>query len=329
MTIRRPFLLLLSVTLFYLTGCQKDELTDNGTGPEMKQSIKPAIKSRTGWSYKYTSGKMDSAGYKSSLYEYDRSGNNTFSASYNSAGITTSKTTNQYNENGKNSERIQYANGIMQIKWAYKYYNNGNLSHAVVDNYVNEITKLITNYNEKGQITDNTLYSSSGTVISTSSYKFDSEGNVIEGIIYDSNGKIQYKDNVQFNENNKPIQAIHIMPSGSANKETWTYDKNGYMTEWDVFDESNTLISKSTYSYNGKNITEELHMDGKGNLTFKSNSKYDSNGNQTEMVQYGADGNIVYKSTSKYDEFSNIVEQTSFTNSNQPDILEKYIYEYY
>ena len=112
-----------------------------------------------------------------------------------------------------------------------------------------------------------------------------------------------------------------------TSKWKYKYDKDGNMTESNKYDENGDLTSKWKYKYDKDgNITESNTYDENGDLTYKYTYKYDKDGNRTESNNYDKDGDLTYKWKYKYDKDGNMTESNKYDENG--DLTYKFQYKY-
>jgi len=216
-------------------------------------------------------------------------------------------------------------------------------------------------FNKRGNVTENILYNSDGSLKKKFTYKYDDMGNMIEGNIFKSDGSLKEKSTARYDENGNVIERNIFKSDGSLKeKSTHRYDENGNVIEWNDYGRDSILTGKSTsrYDENGNMIEEityysfSIHefkitykYDKKGKMLEKNeynnstNSlekssfyKYDRNGNKKERITYtyDLDGNRIYdgKHTYKYDAKGNKIQWKMFRPNRKLKPVLKYTYKY-
>ncbi len=140
---------------------------------------------------------------------------------------------------------------------------------------------------------------------------------------------------------------------GENFKDTYTYDSNGYLSEWNlsgsdagpfnkfVFKHDNrgnqieseqyntegSMLLKNTFQYNSEGyLIEWNNMNPDGSLIQRVTYKNDQKGNQVESDYYDQDGSLSSKNTFKYDTRGNQLESNSYNATGS--FLYKYSYKY-
>ena len=145
--------------------------------------------------------------------------------------------------------------------------------------------KKVYNFNPKGDVIENVIYDSDGSLISKILYKYDLLGNMIEKASY------------------------HSFFSWTDCRILYKYDSQGNMIEGADYDSSGSLECKYLYKYDLQgDLIEETLYDPDGSLRSKTLYKYDLLGHRIEETIYGSDGLLMRQYIYKYDSQGNIIE---------------------
>lgn len=158
----------------------------------------------------------------------------------------------------------------------------------------------ITKYDKNGTSKETCYYDSTENLNSKSIYKYDEYGNCIENYSY------EYKNSSKKDQNDSDFTNIdeegRHYKGGLAEKRTPTYDANGRIVEWTIYEYTDKRLKK-------KHLTKET-------------IKYDNQGNVVERKSNGKLGN---RHTFKYDDHGNMIEK-SFVSGGK--LRRQYIYEF-
>lgn len=184
---------------------------------------------------------------------YDQKGNRVGRINYNPDGTFRSEERSNitYDKHGRITEINSADNlGSFGGKKIYKYDSKGNISEET--NYVNDGSMGNRNayvYDEIGNISEELHYAHDDSFVSKKVYKYAPEGYVAEEAVYDSRSKLLRKMEVAYDaKGNKTV--VHYGGEGSAtDKEVFTYDTKGNISEILFYKPDGSLDGKSTYSY--------------------------------------------------------------------------------
>lgn len=160
--------------------------------------------------------------------------------------------------------------------------------------------KKITKYDRNGTSEETCYYDSIGNLDSKWIYKYDENGNCIENYSY------EYKNPSKKDQNDSDFTNIdeegRHYKGGLVKKRTPTYDANGRIVEWTIYEHTDKRLKK-------KHLKKET-------------IKYDNQGNVVERKSNGKLGN---RHTFKYDDHGNMIEK-SFESGGK--LRRLYIYEF-
>ena len=183
-------------------------------------------------------------------------------------------------------------------------------------------------FSNVGNLIEENMYLSDGSLINKYTYKYDGKGNKIEKYIYGSDGSLDSKCN--YRKGNMIEEDIYGSDGSLNSKYTYKYDGKGNKIE-DCWYNSYGLLCKYTNKYDEKGNKIEIYFyNGLDHTQFKSTLKYDEKGNNIEIYAYGSDGSLESKTTVKYDynKYGDWVKRISFKNDIAEYIIEREI-EYF
>lgn len=160
--------------------------------------------------------------------------------------------------------------------------------------------KKITKYDRNGTSKETCYYDSTENLNSKSIYKYDEYGICIENYSY------EYKNPSKKDQNDSDFTNIdeegRHYKGGLAEKRTPTYDANGRIVEWTIYEYTDKQLKK-------KHLTKET-------------IKYDNQGNVVERKSNGKLGN---RHTFKYDDHGNMIEKCFESDGK---LRRQYIYKF-
>lgn len=130
---------------------------------------------------------------------------------------------------------------------------------------------------------------------------------------------------VKYNENGDITERV-IIPLGQ--KEEMTYDCNGIISEWNIYDAEREIKQRNIYLYDeNTNRIVWTEYDKEGNYT-KYISKYDENNNEIECGQYNENEQCLQKYVYHYDDENRVVKRELFDQDEESPRKQKVIYKY-
>ncbi|MHC1738979.1 MAG: hypothetical protein AB9882_13315 [Ignavibacteriaceae bacterium] len=271
--------------------------------------------------------KWDGSLEESKYYKYDDNGNITEEKRFDSKGELNKWERAQYNSKGEKTEEIRYnKDGSIFMKYIYKYLTipNGTEKEALsYDSDGRIFFKEILKYNKKGDITERINYRADGSILSKEKYtfKYNAQGKVIEekGKGDDFTSEFIYK----YNRKNQLVASKRFHSSADfEHVSKYKYDEQGNLIEEYNFPVSaEGSLEMKKYDKNGV-LIEEITFDCDQWETIASMDKYELDLTKINIISR-ARFQVKYFSTGL------ISEYIYLDNLNEPEQIEKYVYEYF
>ncbi|MFP4555905.1 MAG: hypothetical protein ACLFNU_03445 [Bacteroidales bacterium] len=276
---------LFSISLLFLAALLQAQ-PKNIDSIESQRIAESNIKTIVQWTHRFSQGKPNPDGYKTSETHYDRRGNATEIANYRSSGSVSSRMLYKYNNDNLRTEYILYQLDENELKLAYKqtfHYNDKGLrtTEIVFDGVA--AYKIMYSYDDKDRLKEIIKHASSGKQVDER-WKYSYDGNNQEIKIYKPDGN---------------LAEIHRKK----------FDESDNLLEDRRFDAEGNELRKITYKYNPKGWEIEKAEYFSGKLTTKLEYKHNSQGLVTEVIQHNPDGSKFTQSKYKYDEQGNLLEE--------------------
>jgi len=209
-----------------------------------------------------------------------------------------------------------------------------NVKHYLPEERNGKITKrkqigtLYMLFNEKGNIIE------SGDETGKDTYKYDQNGYLSELISNRKDaGPFFKKYTYKYDNRGKQIESATYDSLGSMNTEnTFQYNGEGYVTQWNLLVFDGSLNQKVTYKNDqrGNQVEADYYYNSDGSLSSKTTFKYDDRGNQIESNSYNPTGSLLYKSSYKYDDKGNMIEVRYYNpGGNNTKTTWKYTFDAY
>lgn len=218
-------------------------------------------------------------------------------------------------------------------------------------------TKRQTNFNDEGNVTEETRFNADGTVygkttftykdgqrseikdagedneeFSKTTFKYDGDGNAIESLITFKTGKTM-KFTSKFDDKGNEIEIKQFDDNALVSTIKNTYDNNGNITKSEDTDAKGKVrVTEATYDANNKVLSEKVVVDGKevGTRTYKN----DENGNpvsETTIRNLGSGLKSepeVVTYTYKYDAQKNWTSRTEYKDGEPVEVKERKVTYY-
>ncbi|MFO8023057.1 MAG: hypothetical protein R6U65_11365 [Perlabentimonas sp.] len=279
----RTFLFTISLLfLVALVGAQPKNID----AIESQRIAESNIKTITQWTHRFSQGKPNPDGYKTSETHYDKRGNATEIINYRSSGSISSRMLYKYNDNNLKTEYVLYQLDGKELKLAYKQ---------------------AFHYNEKGQKTTEVVFD--GMSAHRITYSYDDKDRLKEIIKHGSRGnQVDERWKYSYDGNDQEIK-IYKPDENLAEIHRKKFDESGNLIEDKRFDSNEKELRRITYKYNSKGWEVEKAEYFSGELTSKLEYKHNNMGLVTEVVQHNPDGSKFIQSKYTYDDQGNLLEE--------------------
>lgn len=322
--------------------------------PKKEVIIKNKVKSLTRYEGKFKFGKAEFNPKPNLIVQYDSLGNLIEELKYKSDGGLEESKYCKYDDNGNITEEKEFnSNGVL-YRWettifnskggkieSIDYYNDGSISAKAIYKYLNT---------GKGTVEEVLRYDSDGCISGKSFSKYNKKGDIIEYSFYGADGSIVCEVTNKYNEQGKINENLTMQGSYEA-KTLYKYNrKNLLMSETVCYLTTGAPMAVYKFKYDEQgNLIEKYHLTGRGYIQM---CKYDKTGDLIEEISYDGytldqldqlekimisdkyDLDLSGKKISsrfqiKYYSIGLISEIISLNNLNEPEEIDKYVYEYY
>lgn len=167
----------------------------------------------------------------------------------------------------------------------------------------------ITKYDKNGTSKETCYYDSTENLNSKSIYKYDEYGNCIENYSYEYKNPSK-KDQNESDFTNIDEEGQHYK-GGLVEKRTPTYDANGKIVEWSIYESrlKKKHLTKETIKYDNQGNVVERKSNGK--LGNRHTFKYDDHGNMIEK-SFESDGKLRRQYIYKFDNKGNLTVEKEY-----------------
>ncbi len=318
-------LLLVGCSLM-LMGQTKDE------EKERQRIAESDIKSISQWTHRFSGGKPNSSGYKTTETHYDKNGNAIEVINYRSNGKISSRLLYKYNNKNLRTEYVMYQQlNRPELEVSYKqqfHYNEKNLkTHEVVfdgqssyriiyEYYPNDELKEIVKYGVGNKVDERWVYTYKDNVQEINIFKPDKVLSSIMRKEFDENGNILL--DIRLNNKGNELQRV-------VNK----YDGKNRLVETAEF-YSGKMTKKQEFKYNNQDLVVEVIQHNPDGSSFtQSKYQYDKNGSLIEERWSEGQSQEFSHKQSSYNDEGNVMETDSYFAPYRYRVLYKYTYEYY
>ena len=298
---------------------------------ERQRHAESNIKTITQWTHRFSQGKPNPTGYKTTETHYDKKGNPIEIINYRSNGEISSRLLYKYNDQNLRTEYLMYQRDGKDFKLTFKqtfHYNSKGLkTHEVVFDGVtgyrityeympNDQLKEIVKYGSNNSVEERWLYSYKNNIQEISIFKPDKVLNSIARKIFDPKGNL--------------IEDIRLDSKGNEQKKViYTFDSKNRNTEMAEY-YSGKLSKKLQYNLNDSDLVTEIAQENSDGTKFtQSIYIYDSNGSLVEERWSENKTEEFSLKQSSYDKDGNIIETDSYFAPYRYRVLYKYTYEYH
>ncbi len=213
-----------------------------------------------------------------------------------------------------------------------KYDNRGNSVEEIIYNAndVNIFSKTNYKYDRSGKVVEE-LLTKGDNKNKKNVFRYDSSGKKSEVITYKPDGTIERKMEYIYTSDDQPLESISRLVNGQLySRDTYTYDRNGNMTE------HLNSTNRFTYFYNDSGSMTEIvkysrDLKNPDSLKYTIAEKYifqrDSIGNATTVEIFDAENKLKRKSVIVYNAKGNTVEEIDYTSNGRVSYRKNYFYD--
>jgi hypothetical protein len=285
---------------------------------ERQRIISSNVKSVTQWTHRFSAGKPNATGYKTTETFYDKKGNPIEIVNYRSSGEISSRLLYKYNDQNLRTEYLMYQkiddspNLKVSYKQSFNYNAKGLKTIEVVfdgvsgyriayEYYPDDQVKEIIKYGSGNRVDERWVYTYEGdnqkinifspdkNLTTVVKKKFDSKGNLLEDARFDTRGNEQKRVAYQYDSNSRMIEMVEFYSGRQTKKLQYLYNDLGLVTDILQHNIDGTKFTQSKYIYDTKgNLIEERWSEGDADEFSHKQSRFDKEGNLLEIDQYFA-----------------------------------------
>jgi len=293
---------------------------------------KNKIKKSVQWIYKYTNGKVNEKGYKSSETKYDEKGNIIEIINYKANGKISSKLLYKYDKNNNRTEYLKYGKTDKEelgltYKQVFSYDEVGNKKVEVGFDGISGY-RILYNYLPEYRPKDITKYNSDNSIAEKWEYSYNERTQTLK--VYKQGSNFDYSLEKKSDGKDNVVEEIRRDPRGKElNRTSSFYDPYNNITSSAEY-YSGSLSKKLTYRYeNLSQLIEITQVNPDGTSFLNRSYKYDANGNLIEERWFDGIPDDYSSKTYKYDSKGNVVEVDSYYSDYKYKSLYKFTYEFY
>jgi YD repeat-containing protein len=285
---------------------------------ERQRIISSNVKSITQWTHRFTAGKPNPTGFKTTETFYDKKGNPIEIINYRSNGEISSRLLYKYNDQNLRTEYLMYQkidegsdlkvyfkqsfnynakglktievvfDGVAGYRIVYEYFPDDQLKEIIKYGSGNRVDERWV-YTYDGNNQQINIYSPDKNLTTIVKKKFDSKGNILEDARFDTRGNEQKRVNYQYDSNSRMIEMVELYAGRQIKKLQYQYNDLDLVTEILQYNNDGTKFTQSKYSYDSKgNLIEERWSEGDADEFSHKHSRFDKEGNLLEIDQYFA-----------------------------------------
>lgn len=299
---------------------------------ERQRIAESKIKSITQWTHRFSGGKPNPTGYKTSITQYDKNGNPVEIENFRSNGETSSRLLYKYNNQNLRTEYVMYQklnspNLEVSYKQSFHYNNKGLKTHEVV--YDGAIGYRITyEYYPDDKLKEIVKYGVGNKVDERWTYTY--KDNIQEINIFKPDLVLSSRMRKEFDSKGNLLLDIRLDDKGNELKRIVnTYDSKGRMVETADYYSGN-LTQKLEYKYNNLDLVIEIIRHKPDGTKFtQSKYQYDKTGSLVEEQWSEGQSEEFSRKQSTYNDEGNVLETDSYFAQYRYRVLYKYTYEFY
>ncbi|MBR6384074.1 MAG: DUF4214 domain-containing protein [Lachnospiraceae bacterium] len=153
------------------------------------------------------------------------------STNYNYDGTVSTKTIDEYDENGNNTKHTYYYEGELIEYTIYEYDSKGNTTKSTTYNASNEVShNIVYKYDYYGNKIKETDYNW-GAYIGYTDYKYDSNNNLLKTINYDNNNTVVWYSGYDYTPG-RQISRYYYFDGIDLYEDNYDIDADNYITKY-------------------------------------------------------------------------------------------------
>ncbi|MFN8394961.1 MAG: hypothetical protein U0176_09965 [Bacteroidia bacterium] len=184
----------------------------------------------------------------------------------------------------------------------------GNRTDDYLDPLAND---RYTIFDLKGNRIETGSFNLEDTIISKTTYRYDSNGKVVEETFYDAEMRSSDIKQYVLNNDGNIIKEIRL---GVINKleASYEYDDIGNKVQEFHYNDDGTVAWSRKYKHDKSGNVIEDSWYNRGNLKWNYRHKFDEVGNRIESIKYNHDESILEKEISKFDSDGHKIEESFY-----------------
>ncbi|GAB4300321.1 MAG: hypothetical protein Kow0068_23630 [Marinilabiliales bacterium] len=181
-------------------------------------------------------------------------------------------------------------------------------------------------YDENGNIVEDTTYESKNVIESKTLSKFDNNNRLVEEINYIADDELTEKINYSYDDQGKVTNVKITYADGSVSNKKYNYSQENTLII-DIIDEDEEYEGKEIRIYDDKGrIIEKTIYDEFENIDEKEKLEYNEKGEIIKRIEYNVDNEIEAIINYEYDESGNLIKYLKVTNDNE--VIDKVLFKY-
>ena len=180
---------------------------------------------------------------------------------------------------------------------------------------------MVTEYDNRGNITRITNFNEAGRAISAVTYQYDNRGNRVNferfSITHDNNNRemreLRQSQRTVFDARGNRTRE-HGFDGTAQFNNVFTYDANGRLT--DITYTTNGVVTERRTFTHANNRTDVQVFDPRGSVIFRQVNTYDSNGLLLSEVRTDSQGGVIHNITMQYNNAGNMTEEVKRRANN-------------
>lgn len=173
-------------------------------------------------------------------------------------------------------------------------------------------------YDEKGNIIEETNYTSENRLEEKRTYKYDDKGKLTEEIVLHAAEDFEEKRKIIRNEKGHSVEEIKEYPDGTIERTIIKRDDNENIIEIVVLDEDDEQESKQLFKYDEKkNLKSHVKLDMDGEAIEATEFEYDDNGNIISKKEILPEEGIEITSEIEYDEKGREIKSVAYNEDGK------------
>lgn len=186
------------------------------------------------------------------------------------------------------------------------------------------VLQSLQEFDEKGNIILEIAYTHDGEIGDKNEFRYDDNGRLIESIVYGEDQEILERSEITRDKDGRILtETVHYL-DGSADRRSFYYDDNGYLTSIVTTDEDEQPEFSERYTYDSGKLVRIERRNEENEIIFIQEDTYEDGVIRGRKL-WSSEAEEPFTLVTDYDEMGHRVKETRFDSRER--LIERNIYE--